>query len=177
MLVLNRRHVELPDCFMAKNVAFSLHHCLNLTIAGSAFDPEVAVGIPVVVDPLTDFDSTQPAYIWRERVRGGAGAGGEGWGRGDIGDCRPEGGESGSRKQAYMMLWGPLLDPPLDSGGLLSEEERDSAAAAVSQSAGELRPLALAEQSKKADQTTLVPKKATTADLDSLRKVMWIGIT
>jgi len=42
---------------------FSFHHCLNLTIAWSAFDPEVAVGIPVVVDPLTDFDSTQPAYV------------------------------------------------------------------------------------------------------------------
>jgi len=36
---------------------------LNLTIAGSAFNPEVAVGIPVVVDPLTDLDSTEPAYV------------------------------------------------------------------------------------------------------------------
>ena len=44
-------------------IQFSFHHCLNLTIAGSAFDPEVAVRIPVVVDPLTDLDSTQPAYM------------------------------------------------------------------------------------------------------------------
>ena len=42
---------------------FSFYHCLNLTIAGSAFDPEVAVRIPVVVDPLTDLDTAQPAYV------------------------------------------------------------------------------------------------------------------
>lgn len=61
--LLNQLSAQQTVYWVLKITKFSFYHCLNLTIAGSAFDPEVAVRIPVVVDPLTDLDTAQPAYV------------------------------------------------------------------------------------------------------------------
>ena len=39
----------------------SLGHSLNLAITFGAFDPKMAVCVPVVIDPLADFGPTEPA--------------------------------------------------------------------------------------------------------------------
>lgn len=55
-------YFEEIDCHrQANKTPISLRLSLDLSIATSAFDPEMAICIPVVVDALANLYSTQPA--------------------------------------------------------------------------------------------------------------------